>query len=252
MAVDEVALAEQRALLREILRLANSDLVALWRLAETQGPEVVFEWLREGVPEIVEAYRAAAVDLGAAFYEDAQGLLAAPEAAVRAAAVDRSQLESSLRWAVFNEGNAAVLSLVAGIVQKHVVDGFRDYGMAAADGVGGVWVRAAHPGACNFCRMLATRGLDGYGGYSSAESAGVAGKSAGGVRKRGKGRKNQAAGDAFHNNCMCVPVLASEYEPPEYVYEWQELYYEARAAAGPNTSPYRILSKMREISGHNH
>lgn len=251
MAVDEVALAEQRALLREILRIANGDLVELWALVEGQDRAVVFELLREGVPEIVDAYRVAAVDLGAAFYEGTQGLLAPSKFAAQAATPNFAQLESSLRWAVFNEGNTAVLSLVAGIVQKYVVDGFREYGIAAAGDVGQMWVRAAHPGACAFCRMLATRGLGGYGGYSSAESASVSGRSAGGTRKR-KGRKNQDVGDAFHNNCMCVPVLYSEYEVPDYVWEWQELYFDARNAAGANTATYNVLAKMREISGHSH
>lgn len=249
MPVGEEALVEHRALLREILRMANGDLMALWRLAETQDREVLFSWLRDGVPEIVEAYRSAAVDVGVMFYEP-QGLVPDHRLAASAAAVNREQLEASLRWALFDESNKMPLSLVAGIIQKHVVDGARDYGIMSAESYGQMWMRAAHPGACNFCRLLATRGLGGSGGYTSAETAVKAGRS-GRVRTR-NGRSNQLPGDAFHENCMCVPVLAGEYTPPGYVLEWEQDYFKARKEIGGASDPYAILSQMRKISGHSH
>lgn len=249
MSLREDALREHRALLREILRMANGDLMALWRLAEAQDRERLFSWLQAGVPEIVEAYRTAAVDVGAVFYET-QGLVPDRSLVSAAAAVNREQLESSLRWAVFDERNKAALSIVAGIIQKHVVDGSRDYGIAAADASGHVWMRAAHSGACNFCRLLATRGLGEDGGYTSKQTAVEAGR-AGRVRSR-QGHQNQAQGDSFHDNCMCVPVLKSEYEPPSYVYDWEQDYLDAYGEVGPGAGVYAVLSKMREISGHKH
>lgn len=230
--------------------MANGDLMALWRLADSEDRQVVFDWLQAGVPEIVEAYRAAAVDVGVEFYDQTQGLSASPQVVQAATTVNQQQLETSLRWAVFDQRNQAVLSIVAGIVQKHIVDGSRNYGIAAATEAGEVWVRAAHAGACNFCRLLATRGLDDTDGYTSAETAVSVGH-AGRIRKH-DGRKNQPKGSSFHDNCMCVPVLRSKYSPPNYVLEWEKDYRQATSELGDGIDLYSVLSEMRQISGHKH
>ena len=250
MSLQEDALREHRDLLREVLRMANGDLVALWQLADSEDRQVLFDWLQAGVPEIVEAYRTAAVDIGVEFYEQTQGLEASPQVVQAVALTNQQQLEASLRWAVFDRRNQEVLTAVAGIVQKHIVDGSRDYGIEAAAEAGEVWVRAAHAGACNFCRLLATRGLDDTDGYTSAETAVSVGH-AGRVRKH-EGRKNQPKGSSFHDNCMCVPVLRSKYNPPDYVLEWERDYRQATSAIDGSVDLYSVLSEMRQISGHRH
>ena len=101
MTVSEADLCQHRELLREILRMANGDLLALFHLAQAQSPEVLADWLIAGVPEIVAAYRAAAVDVGAVFYAETQGLQLGRDVAAVAAATNVEQLERSLRWAVF-------------------------------------------------------------------------------------------------------------------------------------------------------
>lgn len=252
MAVTEADLREHRDLLREILRMANGDLLALFHLAEAQDPAVLADWLIAGVPEIVAAYRAAAVDVGSVFYAETQGLQVGRDVAAAAAATNVEQLERSLRWAVFAAELDGVVGRVAGVVQKHVVDGSRAAGALMVEEAGEQWVRAAHPGACQFCRLLATRGLDGTGGYSSEDTASLAGMSPRGARKPKKGHKNAPKGAQFHENCMCVPVLAGAYTPPDYVLEWEQDYFKALNEVGGASDQYAILAKMREISGHNH
>lgn len=252
MTVTEAELDEHRALLREILRMANGDLLALYQLVQAQDPAVQAQWLLEGVPEIVAAYRAAAVDVGAVFYAETQGLKLGRDVARSASAVNADVLEESLRWAIFAADPAGIIGRLAGVVQRHVVDGSREAGMLTAASTRQMWVRAAHPGACQFCRLLATRGLDGVGGYSSKETATFAGMSKRGLRKPKKGHKNAPKGGSFHDNCMCVPVLADAYTPPDYVLEWERDYFEAYQEVGGATNQYAILAEMRKISGHNH
>ena len=213
MAVTEAEIAEHRALLQEILRMANGDLLALYQLVQMQDPGVQADWLLDGVPEIVAAYRAAAVDVGSVFYAETQGLKLGRDMAAAAAAVNVGVLEQSLRWAIFAATPAGIIGRLAGVVQRHVVDGSRETGMLTAAATKQAWVRAAHPGACQFCRLLATRVLDGVGGYTSKETATFAGMSARGARKPKKGHKNAPKGGSFHDNCMCVPVLAESYTP---------------------------------------
>lgn len=61
--------------------------------------------------------------------------------------------------------------------------------------------RIARAGACDFCQMLARRGVV----YKSAESGGVV------VGRRARARGNQRVGASYHDHCRCVvePVFAA-------------------------------------------
>lgn len=246
MALSPAQLEEYRGLLTEVNRLAQEDLVALWRSLERLDRDRLWEALRVGVPEIVALYRATAADTAMLFYSDTQGLSFSREDALAASAVNSRQLEANLRWAVFSEGNTEVLGLIAGIVQKHVVDGSRQYALSGFSNAGTGWYRAARPEACNFCRMLATRAATQWGPYGSADSAATVGM--------GSDSRPQVMqkGDQFHQNCMCIPVKASEYQVPDYVDKWTADYYAATGEVGNAFATKDILAAMRKISGHSH
>lgn len=243
MPVSATDLADYRGLLAEVNRLAQEDLIALWRQFEHLDPDGLWEALRLGVPEIVELYRSTAAETAGIFYEETQGVPFTMAELETASQVNRKQLESNLRWAVFNPGNEAVLGLVAGIVQKHVIDGSRQYVLPAFEAAGEEWWRAARPGACAFCRMLATRSVKQWRAYTSADAASRVQHSKGSLPK----------GSEFHPNCSCLPVRASEYEPPDYVEAWTAEYEAAVSMAGDDRfNTAGILSAMRTISGDSH
>lgn len=241
MTLTPAQLSEYQSLLGEVNRLAQEDLVALWRSLEHLDKDALWESLRIGVPEIVELYRATAADTALLFYSETQGLKFDPAEGLAASQVNRAQVESSLRWAVFGEGNVETLGLISGIVQKHVVDGSRQYSMNGFQRGGDKWWRAARPGACEFCRMLATRAATDWLPYSSAEAAVTVG------RGKQSATGKQPAGALFHNHCMCIPVKASEYEPPSYVEKWKSDYYKAVDVAGDGFNYRSILAEMRKI-----
>ena len=234
---------EYRALLGEANRMAQEDLVALWRRLEHLDPQSLHMALRDGVPEVVGAYRAMTADTALVFYEETQGLAFDAAEARAAGMVNRSQLDASLRWAIYS-GGEDVLGKIAGVVQKHVIDGSRQYALSGFHREGALWVRSARPQACEFCRMLATRAVTrdgaGWGPYVSAEGAVTVGA--------GKSRQGQSqpTGAEFHDHCMCIPVLASEYEPPSYVERWAGEYYSAVAEVGNSSDYHAILSVMRK------
>lgn len=243
MPVTAARAEEYRALLGEASRMAQEDLVALWRRLEHLDPQSLYAALRDGVPEVVGAYRAMTADTALVFYEETQGLAFDAAEARAAGMVNRAQLDASLRWAIYS-GGADVLGKIAGVVQKHVIDGSRQYALSGFQKQGGLWVRSARPQACEFCRMLATRAVTregaGWGPYVSAAGAAVVGA---GKSKQGK---SQPTGTEFHDHCMCIPVLASEYEPPSYVERWAGEYYSAVDEVG-NAFDYKaILSVMRK------
>ena len=227
MSLSNSDIEDYRALLAEVNTLAQEDLVRLWRSLEALDRDSLWDGLRLGVPEIVELYRATAADTALLFYSETQGLKFSAEAGMAASRVNQAQLEASLRWAVFNEGNTEILGLISGIIQKHVVDGSRQYGLDGFAKAGAGWYRAARPGACEFCRLLATRAVTDQGTpYTSAEAAITVGKG------KSKPRGPQAHGATFHDHCMCIPVRASEFQPPDHYEKWAKEYYGATSIVG--------------------
>ncbi len=246
MALSNASLAEYWALLDEVNLMSQQDFIALWRMVEGLPKDEAWEVLSEGLPEIVGAYRGISAETAMLFYEETQGLAFSAEASRVAGQVNQDQLMANARWAFFNPNNVEIVGLLGGIVQKHVIDGSRQYALNGFESAGTGWYRAARPGACSFCRMLATRAATEWGPYGSADAAATVGS---GKSSRPEVMKK---GDQFHANCMCIPVKASEYEVPDYVETWKAQYYAATEAANTNFDHRAILSEMRKISGHSH
>ena len=238
MAVTDAELTEYWAIIDEINRYAQADFVALWRQLEREDKDTLFRGLRDGVPEIVELYRNAQADAAMVFYESTQGVAYDRAAAVAASAFDRDEFESALRYAVFAQGVSSPVGIVSGVVQRLVLDGGREYAAGAFGSEG--WFRAARPDACAFCQMLATRAATDWGPYTSADAAMYIG--------RGKASRKGPSANQYHGHCRCIPVRASEYQPPDYVDEWTETYYKAvNESLGGG---YRaVLSTMRQMNG---
>lgn len=253
LTVDQTS--DYRAILAEVNRLAQYDLVALWRYFSDRSRDEFFAALRDGVPEVVALYRAMATETAGLFYEETQGVEFQPALQTQALVPNYEQLERNLRWAYYGAETANALSLVSGIVQKHVVDGSRDYAIEVMGAQ--TWVRDARPGACTFCRLLATRGVVNQAtgrmtaGFSSEDAAAVKGGS-GRTRSAKSGRSSRPIGEAFHENCMCLPVLQDEYEVPAYVEGWLDEYNQAYENIGDARDLSAILAEMRKISGHSH
>lgn len=237
---------EYRRLLEELNRIAQEDLAALLRRLRHDDPEELYAALNAGVPEIVGAYQAMAADSAAVFYENT-GQAVFDVAAVRAASqVNRQALGSAIRWAVFSPASKNVAGRLAGVIQKHVMSGSRSYILEQQEFQERGWWRHAQPGACAFCRMLATRSVRDWGMYGSASAADAAG---GGKHSRNKKKPD---GYQFHDHCRCVPVLASEYEIPSYVEKWDDEYEAAANVVGNRSDFTSILSQMRIASGNAH
>ena len=223
-------ITEKRAALAELERLMRGDLDALWRSAGMADDFAA--WVIDAFPELVAQYGGVAADLAAEWYEEA-----APALAYQATTAPLPPLEkwaASAAWALNVGDGASSLDLLGGTAQRGVFDQYRTTIVLNAQTEGASYARHASANACEFCRMLATRGDV----YSSAEGAtrvggrgkaiaptmpGKFGRKAGGVRARGK----QAIGDRYHDNCHCIAVEVrpgATYEPPPYVAKWQDEY----------------------------
>lgn len=217
-----------RGALLDLNAVMQSDLVALWRAMDGQDVEFLREALQAELPGVVDPYLTASGDITADWYEaqsPTSGYVARP-----ALLPDEDKLRTTARWAagtVLTRTPVSPLDLLSGAMQRALFDESRN---TVLDNVGAergaTWARYASANACEFCRMVATRGAV----YGSEESAG-------------------GMGARYHDHCRClaVPVRPGKsYDPPSYVEEWEAEYTRARKAADGNDAK-SILSAWRKL-----
>lgn len=262
--------SELRSALVDLNALMVSDLAALWRAMDGQDVEFLRDALQAELPGVVDPYLTASGDITATWYEDQ--LPSSTYVAAPAALVDEEQLRTTARWAagsVLSKSPVSPLDLLAGSMQRALFNESRETVRAnSAAEPGARWARHASATACEFCKMVATRG----GVYYSEESATrVTGTNYGGTdyRKAKKlgmsvnqvpvggstelGRKSRRSitsiGDKYHDHCHCiaVPVRPGQaFDPPSYAEEWEAEYTRARQAAG-GVDVKSILSAWRKL-----
>ena len=250
--------AELRSALVDLNALMVSDLAALWRAVDGQDVEFLRDALQAEVPGVVDPYLAAAGDITADWYE-AQ----APDlnyVARPAASVDEGQLQATARWAagtVLTRTPVSPLDLLAGSMQRALFNESRETIVENSEVEPGArWARHASANACEFCRMVATRGAvyasesaaSRVGGRGVDESTNI-GRRRGGRARGIRARGNQSIGDKYHDHCHCiaVPVRPGQsYNPPSYVEEWEAEYTRARQAAY-GVDAKSILSAWRKL-----
>lgn len=178
------------------------------------------------------------------------------------------QLAANGRWAV---GQDDPRDALGGAGERAVFNASRD---TVLDNViredGARWVREARPGACNFCKLMTTRGAVYWSEasaltvtgrtvnielsdrraiaagqmtraeamarrqfYRSEREAGKAGVNVGDMRV-GALRGTRDYGESYHDECRCLAVMirpGRTYEVPEYAQSWEQDYINATTAA---------------------
>lgn len=220
--------SERKQILAELVRLAGGDLSALWRRAEALDSNAFRAFLVDAFPALIDPYAAAAADLAATWYDDAApelryiaqpGPMPVPE-----------QLQSSTTWALNTGAGTDALALLGGTLQRAIFDAARNTTMLNAESEPGArWARHASANACEFCRMMATRGAV-YASEAAATRVVGRGKemseadrrdrAAGRTRRSGsakgqflaggtKTRGTRKIGDKYHDNCVPAGTLVS-------------------------------------------
>lgn len=251
------SIAERQQILEQLHLLAVQDITDLWRDASPLSTEEFRKVIRAAYPELLDPYQVMAADLSAEWYEEA-----APELAYQAVTAPlppAEQLSKSAAWALFANGDAALVRL-AGTAQRAVFNAQRETVLLNSNREpGATWARHASANACGFCRVLATRG-EVYGSEQAAVRVVGRGKDltlserrqrAGGNLPRrprrlpgGKQtRGNQSLGDKYHDHCRCTAIEVRPtgmYEPPPYVDEWEQQYIDA-VRATPGAGKYGAI-----------
>jgi hypothetical protein len=165
--------SERRFILNQLGERAKEDMVRLWDAANRFQDNDFFTYVTQTFPDIAIGYNQIAADYAASWFEYDFPDLKTPVPA-EPPAVDR--LRKSAEWALGADGTKA-LDRLNGTMQRAIYDGDRNTTVVNAQANGMRWIRKARPGACAFCRLLATR-MDFDNTYRSEEAAlGVAGRS---------------------------------------------------------------------------
>jgi len=147
-----VSAAERRFILGQLGQRAQDDMIRLWDAAGRFDDIAFADYISESFPDLLISYRTIAAEISSSWFElDFPGLDAVP-----AVDVPEDKYRQSTRWALGADGRDA-LDRMSGTMNRAIYDGDRDTTVANAEANGMRWIRVARPGACAFCRLLATR-----------------------------------------------------------------------------------------------
>lgn len=192
---------------------------ALWKRYANSDSRTRWDALQSAYPQILDPFLSSAELITAEWYDNLN-----PNANFAVEIPDPikvSALEANVRWALTT---LDPLSTLSGSAERQVFNASRQttYYNMRRENVR--YARLASPDACGFCMVLSTRTTDDDGLYLSEESATTV------VGRGGRPRGSRDLGEEYHDNCKCVPIPIrgdEEYEPPEYVQQWQEQYENA-------------------------
>jgi hypothetical protein len=210
-----VSAAEHRLILDNLTRMAEADILRMWRAAELQTDLEFAAYVTQAYPQIVDPYHQMAAQTAATIFEEDFPAQASTAVVVVADPLPEEQLVKSAQWALSAYGTEAIDRL-AGTAQRAIYDGDRETTVVNAESRGMRWVRVARPDACPFCKLLSARTASGdyYSGDGVQQKKGIdpdtgkpyaAGIKTTAVYGRGTRRgSKRAAGSEYHDNCHCV------------------------------------------------
>lgn len=279
------ALEKHRRELAALWSVGSKDLDALALAVRRLDVVEAREMLKLALPDLIDPFLGAASDMSAVLLDELYRITANVPASEYLPTASR--IDALARWAVtpmVDESlESTVLTRVAGAaermfydsarltVERGVISNFlarknRRYGDVTRDEDGKIvkFQRFPAPGACDFCKMTASRGA----AYRTEATAGgvvgrgssrtgldatgkrISGGIGGGVKARGK----QSIGSDYHDFCRCLvqPVIRGT-EIASYAAEVEKRYWDEyrgafTAADGtPLTEDADIMARHREL-----
>lgn len=239
---------------------AKEDMIRLWDAAGRFDDVDFAAYVADAFPDLATGANQLAAEVSATLFEQDFPAITTP--ALIADPPPTEQLKASAQWALGADGTKA-LDRLQGTLQRALMDGDRQTTVWNAAVNGMRYVRIAEPGACAFCRMLATRTAM-EDTYRSEEAAlGVSGRSvnlsvadrrmiASGQMTREEGlyrrdqmqltyqigrrkgtargrrqRGNRALGEKYHDECNCTAKAIPAGSDPMAVLAQDEPDYAA-------------------------
>ena len=191
----------------------------------------LFAFITDAYPELVTPYIAAGQDATTTWYDDQPTLAGAKQFYAQPAELPSiEQLAASGRWAMDQSNPATALQ---GSAKRALFRGSRNTVIVNARREGVRWARYARPGACGFCRMLATRSITESGSLYYTEGTALAAS------------KSHVVKGHDWCTCLAVPNRDGAYELPDYTQQWVADY--EQALSGGARSAGEIAQAMERI-----
>ena len=219
---------------REVVAMAQRDLVGMFATMDLSRPERVRDALLEVVPLLVREYGAIAATAAAEWYEQTRGTqVGGRYAALLGDQADPAAVAGTVRWAaghLWTEDPSQTLTVVSGAIQRYIRYAGRD---TVSRNIGRDprrprWGRVPRgDNTCAFCEVMASRGFV----YLNQRTAG-------------------GLGNDYHTGCGCEEVPEWDAEQhhitgydPDGMYD---RYLKARAEAGSGDIHHITLVMRRQ------
>ncbi|QQU97792.1 hypothetical protein [Corynebacterium amycolatum] len=203
----------------------------------TADPVKQKELLKNLVEETISSYGSSVSDATMVWLEEQEDYMGMRPVEWRPTTIDEQQIQNRMARdfaPLFFEEQSYSQALVkmGYIVSDALYERQRNSTALTAWKGNGRWARVAHPGACAFCQMLASRGFD----YSSRRTAGGGNE-----------------GAHYHDSCRCLVICRKrgKVELPESTRRAQRLYSEAVKHV-PASNVNKVAAAMREQGGLSH
>ena len=244
------AVSEFQTLLSSLAAELESRIKRLVSTVSNLDQNELLSFVTDAAPELLTPFLSTSGDLTALWYDDQD-----PTSDFFATPADleaSDDLAATARWAMLQLDPSAAW---AGAATRSLFNASRETVKVNAAREGVRWVRHAREGACGFCRLLATRSLEGlsYSAQGVTDKLDAEGNPTGDktlvVVKSKKDGKGRSPGQEYHDSCNCtaVPLRNGTYQAPSYVEQWKRDYEAARKIAGGKTGS--IANAMDYLPG---
>lgn len=203
----------------------------------TDNPYEQKDLLRQLARETIDAYGLSVTDATMAWLEEQEEYMGMRPVAWEPKKVDIDRVEARMAHdfgpLFFEEdGYATTVKNLGFLVSDELYGRQRKTTESTAWNGHGSWARVAHPGACAFCMLMASRGF----AYKTRETAG-----------------GGHAGAHYHDHCRCLVICKKrgKVELPDSTIRAQKIYAEGREQS-PTGKPEDILSSMRKVGNLSH
>lgn len=244
-------------------RLAIQDLLDVLNVVSSMSPTEGTLYLLDAMPVLIDTYGGTALENSREWWDSLFEDVETPPT-ITPELPSAEQITAQTRWGVapLYTGTGDVAMRLSSVLQQSIFGAQRNTVAENSRLLNVRYARFARPGACAFCRVLASRGAV-YGSSARALFVGATGSTAhysdGSARGRriqqGRVRGVQQAGAKYHDHCKCVvgpEVEHIDLNLPDYYDRFNDEYLKAREllskdGSADGASMSDITKAMRQL-----
>lgn len=243
--------ASNQRQLEYVNKLALQEILSLYNAISSFDPHQASQYLLDAVPDVVLEHHGVATELSLAWWEDLfDGVDTPPPTTPPPPPVEQLKIQTNWANSMLYAGKSPMVRL-ASVAKQHVYGAQRNLVAENSSKLNVGFARMAKSNACDFCRVLASRGAV----YSTEAGAQYVGLSSENKKSRIRGVRRE--GQRYHDHCRCTVAPAAEHldlNLPSYYDKFNEEYLAAvslldksQSASGRVYTMSNVTAAMREL-----